>query len=111
MIIIRIDIPFQSQILFTRFVISDHISIGAIKHEYPIKIEINFFFQILLTSQKSINKGPSYNYLHPWMKTGLLTSSGKYWTFQRFICLMRNITKMIELQHCVYEKNQVLLHY
>lgn len=30
-----------------------------------------------MTSQKTIDKGWIYNFLKPWLKTGLLTSGGK----------------------------------
>nr|NP_001165933.1 cytochrome P450 4AB22 precursor [Nasonia vitripennis] len=41
--------------------------------------------EVLLTSSKHINKGDSYTYLHTWLKTGLLTSSGDKWRQRRKI--------------------------
>ncbi|XP_011504736.1 PREDICTED: cytochrome P450 4C1-like [Ceratosolen solmsi marchali] len=41
--------------------------------------------EILLSSMKHIDKGSSYKYLHPWFKTGLLTSSGEKWKHRRQI--------------------------
>ncbi|KAJ8683826.1 hypothetical protein QAD02_019618 [Eretmocerus hayati] len=41
--------------------------------------------QILLTSQKAIDKGYVYNHFHPWLRTGLLTSTGKKWWQRRKI--------------------------
>lgn len=40
-------------------------------------INIKFHFQILFSDPKFIDKGYIYEYLHPWLKTGLLTSTGK----------------------------------
>ena len=34
-------------------------------------------FQVLLSSQKYITKGYVYDFLHPWLHQGLLTSGGK----------------------------------
>lgn len=39
--------------------------------------------QILLTSTKHIEKNLLYDFLHPWLGTGLLTSSGKKWQHRR----------------------------
>ena len=36
-----------------------------------------FLFQLLLTSTKHLEKNLIYDFLHPWLGTGLLTSSGK----------------------------------
>ncbi|KAL7292865.1 hypothetical protein TKK_0013539 [Trichogramma kaykai] len=41
--------------------------------------------EVLLTSQKHITKGDSYSYLHPWLKSGLLTSTGEKWRQRRKI--------------------------
>ncbi|NP_001165935.1 cytochrome P450 4AB9 precursor [Nasonia vitripennis] len=39
--------------------------------------------EILLNSQKTITKGYIYNYLHSWLKSGLLTSTGDKWRQRR----------------------------
>ncbi|XP_023316140.1 cytochrome P450 4C1-like [Trichogramma pretiosum] len=39
--------------------------------------------EILLSSNKAIEKGFVYNYLMPWLKTGLLTSTGEKWRNRR----------------------------
>ncbi|NP_001165932.1 cytochrome P450 4AB23 [Nasonia vitripennis] len=41
--------------------------------------------EIALTSRKTIDKGWVYKYLHPWLRTGLLTSSGEKWRHRRKI--------------------------
>ncbi|XP_015750059.1 PREDICTED: cytochrome P450 4c3-like [Acropora digitifera] len=37
----------------------------------------------LLNSSKHIGKSPDYNFLHPWLSTGLLTSGGSKWKTRR----------------------------
>ncbi|XP_063704419.1 cytochrome P450 4c3 [Culicoides brevitarsis] len=39
----------------------------------------------ILSSNKHIDKSPEYDYLHSWLGTGLLTSSGKKWHSRRKI--------------------------
>jgi len=39
----------------------------------------------ILSSSKHIDKSPEYNYLHPWLGTGLLTSFGSKWHSRRKI--------------------------
>ncbi|XP_051159845.1 cytochrome P450 4C1-like [Leptopilina boulardi] len=39
--------------------------------------------EILLSSMKYIEKSKEYDFLHPWLKTGLLTSTGKKWQTRR----------------------------
>ncbi|XP_046668651.1 LOW QUALITY PROTEIN: cytochrome P450 4c3-like [Homalodisca vitripennis] len=39
----------------------------------------------IIGSVKHIEKSSEYNYLHPWLGTGLLTSSGQKWQFRRKI--------------------------
>ncbi|XP_046392776.1 cytochrome P450 4c3 isoform X2 [Ischnura elegans] len=41
--------------------------------------------EIILSSNKHIDKSPDYDYLHPWLGTGLLTSAGKKWHSRRKI--------------------------
>ncbi|XP_025262037.1 cytochrome P450 4C1 isoform X2 [Camponotus floridanus] len=43
------------------------------------------FHQIILSSNKYIEKGHIYNLLHPWLNTGLLTSTGAKWHARRKI--------------------------
>ncbi|XP_036143835.1 cytochrome P450 4C1 [Monomorium pharaonis] len=63
---------------------------------YPIGKMWTFFYfavtirhpddlEILLNNVKYINKGIVYNILHPWLKTGLLTSGGSKWHLRRKI--------------------------
>ncbi|XP_058807856.1 cytochrome P450 4C1-like [Phymastichus coffea] len=40
-------------------------------------------FEILFTSQRAITKGFTYNHLHCWLRTGLLTSTGEKWRKRR----------------------------
>uniref|UniRef100_UPI003B5B09D0 cytochrome P450 4C1-like n=1 Tax=Leptopilina heterotoma TaxID=63436 RepID=UPI003B5B09D0 len=39
--------------------------------------------EVLLSSMKHIEKSKDYDFLHPWLKTGLLTSTGKKWQHRR----------------------------
>ncbi|XP_058803795.1 cytochrome P450 4C1-like [Phymastichus coffea] len=39
--------------------------------------------EILFSNPKFIDKGYIYEYLHPWLKTGLLTSTGSKWRHRR----------------------------
>ncbi|OXU20676.1 hypothetical protein TSAR_002401 [Trichomalopsis sarcophagae] len=41
--------------------------------------------EILLSSTKHLEKGSAYTVLHPWLRTGLLTSSGSKWQQRRKI--------------------------
>uniref|UniRef100_UPI003B82E0CD cytochrome P450 4C1-like n=1 Tax=Chelonus insularis TaxID=460826 RepID=UPI003B82E0CD len=41
--------------------------------------------QILLSSNKNIRKSMFYDFLHPWLKDGLLTSTGEKWRTRRKI--------------------------
>lgn len=42
-------------------------------------------FQPILSSSKHIDKSVEYDYLHPWLGTGLLTSFGSKWHSRRKI--------------------------
>uniref|UniRef100_A0A1B0DR40 Uncharacterized protein n=1 Tax=Phlebotomus papatasi TaxID=29031 RepID=A0A1B0DR40_PHLPP len=46
---------------------------------------MNDEFMPILGSPKHIDKSSDYNYLHPWLGTGLLTSSGVKWHSRRKI--------------------------
>ncbi|RUS90092.1 hypothetical protein EGW08_002134 [Elysia chlorotica] len=39
--------------------------------------------EVVLNSMKHIDKSPDYNFLHPWLGTGLLTSTGNKWKSRR----------------------------
>ncbi|XP_068215979.1 cytochrome P450 4c3-like isoform X3 [Palaemon carinicauda] len=39
--------------------------------------------EVILSSQKHIDKSRDYNFLHPWLGTGLLTSTGQKWHSRR----------------------------
>lgn len=39
--------------------------------------------EVLLSSPKHLDKSRDYNFLHPWLGTGLLTSTGKKWHSRR----------------------------
>nr|pir cytochrome P450 enzyme, CYP4C39 enzyme - green crab, common shore crab [Carcinus maenas]AAQ93010.1 cytochrome P450 CYP4C39 [Carcinus maenas] len=41
--------------------------------------------EVLLSSNKHLDKSRDYNFLHPWLGTGLLTSTGKKWHSRRKI--------------------------
>ena len=40
-------------------------------------------FETVMTSQKHITKSPDYAFLHPWLGTGLLNSTGEKWHSRR----------------------------
>jgi hypothetical protein len=46
------------------------------------KLELGVF-QVILSSPKHIDKSDDYNFLHPWLGTGLLTSHGQKWFTRR----------------------------
>lgn len=46
---------------------------------------IKFYHQPILGSPKHIEKSSDYDFLHPWLGTGLLTSSGGKWHSRRKI--------------------------
>ncbi|KAK8737973.1 hypothetical protein OTU49_004329, partial [Cherax quadricarinatus] len=39
--------------------------------------------EVILSSQKHLDKSRDYNFLHPWLGTGLLTSTGSKWHSRR----------------------------
>ncbi|KAK7073669.1 Cytochrome P450 4V2, partial [Halocaridina rubra] len=41
------------------------------------------FLQVILSSQKHIDKSRDYTFLHPWLGTGLLTATGGKWFSRR----------------------------
>lgn len=41
-----------------------------------------------MSSPKHIDKSQDYDYLHPWLGTGLLTSRGKKWHDRRKVCVL-----------------------
>lgn len=47
---------------------------------YPISV---LTLQPILNSQKFVNKSHDYDYLHPWLGTGLLTSTDRKWHSRR----------------------------
>lgn len=46
---------------------------------------------MVLSSNKIIDKGPEYDFIHPWLATGLLTSTGKLKSIKN----VRNINPFI----------------
>lgn len=51
-----------------------HVRIAVFKAEYA---------EVVLSGMKHIDKSPDYNFLHPWLGTGLLTSTGNKWKSRR----------------------------
>lgn len=43
-----------------------------------------------MSSPKHIDKSQDYDYLHPWLGTGLLTSRGKKWYSRRKVRISLN---------------------
>ncbi|GFO38082.1 cytochrome p450, partial [Plakobranchus ocellatus] len=41
------------------------------------------YAEVILNGMKHIDKSPDYNFLHPWLGTGLLTSTGDKWKSRR----------------------------
>ncbi|XP_065646827.1 cytochrome P450 4V2 [Hydra vulgaris] len=63
------------------------------------------FSEAVLSSQKVITKGFSYDFLHDWLKTGLLTSTGSKWKTRRRLLtpsfhfsILNNFIKIFEEQ-------------
>ena len=63
------------------------------------------FSEAVLSSQKIITKGFSYEFLHDWLKTGLLTSTGLKWKTRRKLLtpsfhfsILNNFLKIFEEQ-------------
>ncbi|XP_014206431.1 cytochrome P450 4C1-like isoform X2 [Copidosoma floridanum] len=54
-------------------------------HEVVINIRHPDDVEVLLTSIDNIDKSTAYHLLQPWLKTGLLTSTGKKWQERRKI--------------------------
>jgi len=84
------EFPFNSDDMF-RFLI-DYLDEWRVKHPilrfwagpFPIfMIYTAEAAEALLASNKLIDKCREYQYLHPWLNTGLLTSSGPKWHLRR----------------------------
>ena len=47
----------------------------------------NYLFKVVFGSSKMIDKSREYNFLHPWLATGLLTSTGN-------VCTVRGVIRL-----------------
>ncbi|XP_065660086.1 cytochrome P450 4V2 [Hydra vulgaris] len=74
------------------------------------------FSEAILSSQNVIQKGFAYDFLHEWLKTGLLTSTGNKWKSRRRLLtpsfhfsILDNFLKIFEEQgNCLIDKFRVL---
>nr|QST15030.1 CYP4C33-like protein 1 [Diaphanosoma celebensis] len=66
--------------------------------------------EVLLSSNKFIDKSPDYDYLHPWLGTGLLTSTGTKWFGRRKMLTPAFHFKILEdFAHVFNEQSQILV--
>ncbi|KAJ9597387.1 hypothetical protein L9F63_011776 [Diploptera punctata] len=65
--------------------------------------------EVLLNSQKWINKAFVYNFLKPWLGSGLLTSTGQHWKKHRKILTSTFHFKILESYLEVFDKNVKIL--
>ena len=65
--------------------------------------------QALLGSSKLIDKSREYNYLHPWLNTGLLTSTGSKWHARRKMLTPTFHFKILEDFIDIFNKQSVIL--
>ncbi|KAK7861806.1 hypothetical protein R5R35_000574 [Gryllus longicercus] len=76
--------------------------------------EINFSeaddIEIILRSSVNIKKGMLYHFLHPWLGTGLLTSSGQKWHLHRKLITPTFHFKILEtFQEVFTDKSRILV--
>ncbi|GLH02317.1 Cytochrome P450 4C1 [Gryllus bimaculatus] len=81
---------------------------------YGTTPEINFSeaddIEVILRSSVNITKGMVYDFLHPWLGTGLLTSSGPKWHFHRKLITPTFHFKILEtFQEVFTDKSRILV--
>lgn len=66
--------------------------------------------EVVLSSNKIIDKGPEYDYIHPWLATGLLTSTGSKWHQRRKLLTPTFHFKILEdFVHVFNEQSAILV--
>ncbi|XP_046655352.1 cytochrome P450 4c3-like [Daphnia pulicaria] len=65
--------------------------------------------EVVLSSNKIIDKGPEYDFIHPWLATGLLTSTGQKWHQRRKLLTPTFHFKILEDFVQVFNEQSVVL--
>ncbi|XP_046463628.1 cytochrome P450 4C1-like isoform X3 [Daphnia pulex] len=66
--------------------------------------------EVVLSSNKIIDKGPEYDYIQPWLATGLLTSTGAKWHQRRKLLTPTFHFQILEgFVHVINEQSAVLI--
>ena len=91
-------------------VVHSHLSVFFFPTDLNIiTVYLFLFFKALLGSNKLIDKSREYQYLHPWLSTGLLTSSGTKWHGRRKMLTPTFHFKILEDFIDIFNKQSVVL--
>lgn len=69
----------------------------------------NVHKQVALTSMKLITKSDEYDFIKPWLNTGLLTSTGQKWTSRRKVLTSAFHFKILEDFIEIFDKQSSIL--
>ena len=91
-------------------VVHSHLSVFFFPTDLNIiTVYLFLFFKALLGSNKLIDKSREYQYLHPWLSTGLLTSTGTKWHGRRKMLTPTFHFKILEDFIDIFNKQSVVL--